>query len=63
MHVTVKLDLDINVSEWITRNSDQSAVGATIPPHIRAKVSEEVQAHVENVIRDLYFDQGWIDHE
>jgi hypothetical protein len=49
MKVKVLIELDVDRFTW--------AEGRTISD---AQLSREVGAHIENVVRDLFYDQGWI---
>lgn len=63
-NVHVSFMLNIDLAEWVGRHkgipadidfSDDSGVD-----RLAATVAREVQAHAENVIRDLYTDMGWL---
>ena len=57
MNVTINFSLPIEINAWVYRNGGP-IVAKTADLHER--VAAEVQAHAENVIRDLYEDMGWI---
>lgn len=60
MHVNVNFTLDIDPDEWEGRIA---GVPVPVDPHdpdTVDRITKQVRAHVENVIRDLYTDQGWI---
>jgi hypothetical protein len=59
MNVTVSFTININAAEWEGRKTGVPAQIGVVPPHIRARITEEVQSHAENVVRDLYADMGW----
>jgi|688.fasta_scaffold2321274_1 hypothetical protein len=61
MFINVNFTLNINPNEWEGRASGVPAEVVDInDPDIVDRISKEVRAHAENVIRDLYEDMGWI---
>jgi hypothetical protein len=56
MRVEVSFALEVDTAEWMDRNGDAAGYGSDA----RQVVAGEVRAHAENVVRDLYEDQGWI---
>lgn len=59
MPVTVTITLDVNANEWAGRHTGV-ATAVKLDAATQTRIYREVRAHVENVIRDLYEDQGWI---
>lgn len=58
MHVSVHFDLEIDPAEWEGRHRGV-AQPVRLDHTTLIRITNEVRAHAENVIRDLYEDQGW----
>ena len=56
MKVTINFTLDIDPAAWATRSGATSTI---IPGMELFRVEDEVRAHAENVVRDLFADMGW----
>jgi hypothetical protein len=54
MKVNVNFTLDIDPAAWLERNNDPVTPGMAL-----FRVEDEVRAHAENVVRDLFADMGW----
>lgn len=60
MHINVSFTLNIDPDEWEGRIAGVPVPVDVHDPDFVQRITEEVRAHAENVIRDLYTDQGWI---
>lgn len=59
MHINICFTLNINPNEWEGRMKGVPVTVDVYDPDFVQRITEEVRAHAENVIRDLYEDQGW----
>ena len=59
MKITVHLELDVNPDEWEGRRQGV-AVKTAHNSDTYIRIANEVRSHVNNVISDLYADQGWL---
>ena len=53
MKVAVSFELDVDPAAWAGADEDTMTT---------RQVAAEAAAHAEAVVRDLYYDQGWITH-
>lgn len=60
MRVSVQFELDIEPAEWVGRLRGVPVPVDETNQALAERITAEVRAHVEDVIRSLYFDQGWI---
>jgi hypothetical protein len=70
MFININFTLDIDTAQWA--DDKRPAIERLLPskfpftppdindPDVVDRISKEVRAHAENVIRDLYEDMGWI---
>jgi hypothetical protein len=56
MHVNVNFTLNIDPAEWATTSASTIRPDA---PDAMERIADEVRAHAENVVRDLFADMGW----
>lgn len=56
MHVNVNFTLEIDPAAWGTTSA--STVNPESPDAMQ-RIREEVRAHAENVVRDLFDNMGW----
>lgn len=54
MKVNVSFTLNIDPAAWLERNNEPVTLGLEL-----FRVEDEVRAHAENVVRDLFADMGW----
>ena len=59
MKVNVAFTLDIDPAEWEGRLEGEPQP-VTLDEATTARIAAEAASHAESVVRDLYFDQGWI---
>jgi hypothetical protein len=60
MYININFTLDIDTAEWEGRRQGAPTPVDINDPDVVDRISKEVRAHAENVIRDLYEDMGWI---
>ena len=56
MYVNVSFTLDIDPAEWACTSASTIRPDA---PDAMGRIADEVRAHAENVVRDLFADMGW----
>ena len=59
MKVNVAFTLDIDPAEWEGRLEGEPQP-VTLDEATTARIAAEAASHAESVVRDLYYDQGWI---
>jgi hypothetical protein len=60
IQVNVSFTLDIDADEWEGRARGVAEPVDTDNLVTRLLIAHQVQTHAESVVRDLFYDQGWI---
>lgn len=60
MKVKVGFELDVNIPEWIGRDRGDPVHDFIDDFALRTLIANQVREHTEAMVRDHFYDQGWI---